>query len=1018
MPKLDYVKQSSTTEELMENLCQPVREWFKDRFPDFTDPQKMAIPQIMQGNHLLLCSPTGSGKTLTAFLTVIDDLVRRSLDGSLKDGVSCIYISPIKALANDIQKNLIGPLNEIRENYLPKRAKEIRVGLRTGDTSQKERDQILRNPPHILITTPESLALGLASKRFRPILAGLKWMIVDEMHSLVPTKRGTHLALSLALLDHVIPNPVQRIGISATMEPLDKVAEFLVASDTSDSDSKTVKIAKISGARRLDLDILLPTPRFTSVPVKELLDYNVDVIKDLVEAHTTTLVFVNTRSMTETVVQKLRLAGLQGVEGHHGSMDKSIRLDVEQKLKNGHLRAVVSSSSLEMGIDIGSVDCVVQVGSPGSIATALQRIGRAGHQVGGVPRARFLPTSPHDLLELVALQTGILRGSMDMLKFPENALDVLAQYLIGLTIVKEWDIDDGYELVKSSWPYRNLPYDDYIEVLDLLGEERRIWIDWEENTIGKRGYAQMIYYTNIGTIAPDNNYLVFSSDGTMVGQLSSSFVSSLRRGDVFLLGGSTYRVSSIIGTRVNVTSATGYRPTIPSWTGEANSRSIELSQEVLELLTTVSGVQKVAGDLPTFLQEHYGLGKLVSGALAQFLDEHAASTFQVPARRTILIEEIQGPLPTYVVTTCRGRGFNLALGYMFAGMADREGIIVHEVSFDENGFMIKLSHDLEVSAIPELFSSDTADEILRKYLLDTQLFAKRFREVSSRSMLNPRRIGADEISPKQFQQRAEQILTDHKQASDSVLIREAMREITRHDLELDELRDLMTGRGKDFLNIVHRKVKIPSPLGLTLFMSAFEDLLSLRTRAYLIKDVDPEILRRLLGARSLATELDRESLDSYYQSKVQVPKDAEGLLRLMDIGGGLERELTHPLYSEKLSGIDLDVIKTWVHELAEAGEITKIRDTGNDQIDGKWFSQRMAGVHGTLGVLSVSGAADMEDLKELYTGGLSFEIAENFTGGAPADWKHTELSDAVDCLRLKLLDMLGSEGPRLSLIHI
>ena len=863
MPELDYVRESSTTEELMENLCQPVREWFKDRFPDFTDPQKMAIPQIMQGNHLLLCSPTGSGKTLTAFLTVIDDLVRRSLDGSLKDGVSCIYISPIKALANDIQKNLIGPLNEIRESYLPKRAKEIRVGLRTGDTSQKERDQILRNPPHILITTPESLALGLASKRFRPILAGLKWMIVDEMHSLVPTKRGTHLALSLALLDHVIPNPVQRIGISATMEPLDKVAEFLVASDTSDSDSKTVKIAKISGARRLDLDILLPTPRFTSVPVKELLDYNVDVIKDLVEAHTTTLVFVNTRSMTETVVQKLRLAGLQGVEGHHGSMDKSIRLDVEQKLKNGHLRAVVSSSSLEMGIDIGSVDCVVQVGSPGSIATALQRIGRAGHQVGGVPRARFLPTSPHDLLELVALQTGILRGSMDMLKFPENALDVLAQYLIGLTIVKEWDIDDGYELVKSSWPYRNLPYDDYIEVLDLLGEERRIWIDWEENTIGKRGYAQMIYYTNIGTIAPDNNYLVFSSDGTMVGQLSSSFVSSLRRGDVFLLGGSTYRVSSIIGTRVNVTSATGYRPTIPSWTGEANSRSIELSQEVLELLTTVSGVQKVAGDLPTFLQEHYGLGKLVSGALAQFLDEHAASTFQVPARRTILIEEIQGPLPTYVVTTCRGRGFNLALGYMFAGMADREGIIVHEVSFDENGFMIKLSHDLEVSAIPELFSSDTADEILRKYLLDTQLFAKRFREVSSRSMLNPRRIGADEISPKQFQQRAEQILTDHKQAADSVLIREAMREITRHDLELDELRDLMTGRGKDFLNIVHRKVKIPSPLGLTLFMSAFEDLLSLRTRAYLIKDVDPEILRRLLGARSLATELDSESPVSY-----------------------------------------------------------------------------------------------------------------------------------------------------------
>ena len=238
MPRLDYVSESSESEELLESLCQPVRDWFKDRFPDFTKPQKMAIPQIMGGHHLLLCSPTGSGKTLTAFLTIIDDLVKRSMNGTLEDGVSCVYISPIKALANDIQKNLIGPLNEIRESYLPKRAKEIRVGLRTGDTSQKERDQILRRPPHILITTPESLALGLASKRFRPIVSGLKWMIVDEMHSLVPSKRGTHLALSLALLDRVIENPVQRIGISATMEPLSKVAEFLVASDARETESE------------------------------------------------------------------------------------------------------------------------------------------------------------------------------------------------------------------------------------------------------------------------------------------------------------------------------------------------------------------------------------------------------------------------------------------------------------------------------------------------------------------------------------------------------------------------------------------------------------------------------------------------------------------------------------------------------------------------------------------------------------------------------------------------------------
>ena len=321
MPEIEYIDDRMETEELLESLSAPVRNWFEDTFPDFTDPQKIAIPRIMGGDHLLLCSPTGSGKTLTAFLSIIDDLVRKSLDGTLSDTVQCIYISPIKALANDIQKNLIGPLTEIKERFLPSRAKDIKVGLRTGDTPQKERERMLRRPPHILITTPESLGLALASKRFRPILEDLRWMIIDEMHSLVPTKRGTHLSLSLALMDVVVPSQVQRIGISATMEPLDAVAEFLVASDPRESDMnpQRVSIAKISGAREIDMDILLPTARFSSTPVKEILDHNIDRIKELVEAHTTTLVFVNTRNMTETVVQRLKVAGLEGVEGHHGS---------------------------------------------------------------------------------------------------------------------------------------------------------------------------------------------------------------------------------------------------------------------------------------------------------------------------------------------------------------------------------------------------------------------------------------------------------------------------------------------------------------------------------------------------------------------------------------------------------------------------------------------------------------------------------------------------------------------------
>ena len=1014
MPEISYVSKISESEEILSKLSSPVRNWFKEKYDDFTDPQKVAIPQILDGEHLLLCSPTGSGKTLTAFLSIIDDLVRKSMEGKLEDTVYCVYISPIKALANDIQKNLIGPLNEIKERFLPGRAQEIKVGLRTGDTPQKERERMLRKPPHILITTPESLGLALASKRFRPLLNDLRWLIIDEMHSLVPTKRGTHLSLSLALMDAVVDSEVQRIGISATMEPLDKVAEFLVASDSRERESsqQSVSIAKISGARELDLDIILPTRRFTSIPVKEVLDHNIERIKELVEAHNTTLVFVNTRNMTETFVQRLKVAGLLGVEGHHGSMDKAIRLDVEQRLKDGLLRCVVSSSSLEMGIDIGSVDLVIQVGSPGSIATALQRIGRAGHQVGGLPRARFLPTSPHDLLEIVALQNGILSGNMDLLKFPQNCLDVLAQFLIGLTIIREWDIDDAYDLVTASWPYRELPYDDYIEVLDLLEEERRIWVDWEENRFGKRGYAQMIYYTNIGTIAPDNNYLVFTADGTLVGQLSSSFVSSLRNGDVFLLGGSTYRVSSVIGTRVNVTSATGYRPTIPSWTGEAMSRTAELSKEVLTLLELIAVQYRTGKSISPFLVDVLGLNKPVASALNQFLDEHSATTFQVPSENRILVEQVEAPLPTYVVTTCRGRSFNLALGYLFAGIASKENIAVHELSFDENGFMAKLGHEVEISVIPEVFRGKGSEETLNKYLIESQLFAKRFREVASRSMLNPRRIGAEEVSPKQFQQKAEQIMNRHRTMDDSVIVREAMNEILTTDLDITQLREFIGRMDSEDVRIVHRRVKMPSPLGMTLFMSSFEDLLSLRTRAYLIKDVDPEILRRLLGARSLATDLDKSRLDEYYQSKVKIPTSANELLRLMDMGGGLENQLTHPLYSEKLSGLEESTLRVWVHELAERELITKVRGTGHEKIDGKWFSMRMSEVHGTLGCLAMAGAAEMDDLRELYTGGLSYELGENFVGGKPSSWKNKQLSDPLDCLRLKLLDMLGSEGPQ------
>ncbi len=1003
------------SDALYERLCPPVRAWFQDKFPDFTQPQKLAIPAIMDQKHLLLCSPTGSGKTLTAFLSVIDHLVRLALERKLEKKVYAVYISPIKALANDIQRNLIGPLTEISERYLPDRAQEVRVGLRTGDTSQSDRQKMLRNPPHILITTPESLAIAITSPKFQPIVSEVEYMIIDELHSMVPTKRGVHLSLTLSLLDSLLTNPVQRIGISATMEPLETVAEYLVSSDDREARGQPteVSIAKISGSRELDLDILITHPKFSDLPVMKVLEYNIEAMADLIGAHTTTLVFANTRKMTETIVQRLRPFLGDLVAGHHGSMDKNIRLEVEKKLKYGHLRAVVTSSSLEMGIDIGSVDLVIQVGSPGDIATALQRIGRAGHHVGGIPRARFLPQSVDDLIELAALQAAIQTGDMDRLDFPQNCLDVVAQFVIGLVIINDLDIDEAYEIIVNSWSYRNFEYDDFIEVLDMLEEERRIWIDWEENIFGKRGYSRMIYYTNIGTIAPDNSYLVFNAEGSILGKLSGSFVSNLRTGDVILLGGSTYRVSNIQGTRVNVTSVTGHRPTIPSWSGEARSRSRELSQALLDLVGHCIVALRRENDPRILLRDVYGLSNEVSNAIARHLEEHSLDSFQVPDSNRILVEQvITGSFPTYMITTCRGRGFNTALGYYMAGLAEAANINVIEMSFDENGLLLKTSKEVDPGQLYTSFRENNHLDIIERYIVNTQIFAKRFREVSGRSLIIPKRMGAEEISPQQFQQRAEALLQKHRTMENSLLMREAKNEIMFGDIDLIGLQDFLESCVSGRARIVHTKVVVPSRLGMSLFMSSFEDLMSMKTRAFLVKDIDPTILQRLLGTRSLATELSNDQLTAYYSNKAPVPSDARSLFRLMSHGGGLDRQFNNPLYREKLNDINLDTIRDWVEELCQAGRITKIEGTGQPELDGKWFTPYMAEIHGTLGCLAMNGGKEADNLLELHTRGLTYKVATAFEGTKPTEWSEQSLGDPKEALRVKVIEMLGSEGPK------
>jgi len=1010
MAEIHWLEDEYPPDSILSRLCQPVRDWFEWRFPSFTSPQLMAIPHLIEGEHLLLCSPTGTGKTMTAFLSIIDQLVRKAMDRTLEDKVHCVYISPIKALANDIQKNLIQPLEEIKNRFLPRRALPIKVALRTGDTSQSERQKMLRSPPHILITTPESLSLAIASPKFSAILSQTEHLIIDELHSLIPTKRGTLLALTVARLDQQITTNLQRIGISATMEPLEEVARFLVHSDVREKEGvdQIVNIARLSLARSLDLDILLPHRNFIGQAVKDLLDHSIEIIKDLVEAHTTTLVFANTRRMTETVLQKLRLLGVEGVEAHHGSMDKKVRLDVERRMKAGELRAVVTSSSLEMGIDIGSVDLVVQIGSTGQIGTALQRIGRAGHHVGGVPRARLIPISPDDLVEMVALHMAILSGDMDLLHIPTNCLDVLSQFLVGLTVVEEMDMDEAHELVRSTYPYRDLAWDSFIDVLDLLEEERRIWIDYEDNTFGRRGYSRMIYYTNVGTIAADSSYLVFDSDGSVIGHLSSSFVQSLRNGDVFLLGGQTYRVHAILPTRVNVTPITGHRPTVPSWSGEARSRSRELGRWYLELIDGILGNLVDGGNPTKKLTSQLGINRAIASSLVEHLGGHVATSHDWPSLERITIEQVRGPTQLYLIATGRGRRFNLAFAHFLGGLCRKHEIGVLEVSSDDNGLMLRLSDELDPAAIPAAVAGEDWESLFEAAVQDTQLFRRRFSEVCCRSLITPRRIGAEEVSPKRLQRDIAAVLERQRQEPDSVLINETLNEIFQIDIDRKELREFFERLGRDEVEIIHAVVKVPSTITMGLFASAFEDLLAMRTRAYLIKDLDPEIVASLIGQRTMATELTEEQVRSYYEGKSPTPKDAQGLLMLMHKGGGLTSDLSHPLYDAKLAKVDKSTIKGWIQELIEMEAITKIRGT-NSTVDDKWFSHSMAHIHGTLGILHDT---ETEDLHEVRTSGVTFEVATEFKGIEPTKWKEVLIGEPYEALRRKIIEVLGTEGPQ------
>ena len=575
-----------------------VAAWFERAFRAPTQAQLAAWPALQSGHHALIAAPTGSGKTLAAFLAAIDALVRKGVAGQLEDTTHVVYVSPLKALSNDIQRNLEQPLAGITQELktLGIAPFEIRAQVRTGDTPQAERAAMRKRPPHILVTTPESLYLLLTSESGRSMLATAKTVIVDEIHAVAATKRGAHLALSLERLAALCGQRVQRIGLSATQKPIEEVARFLVGySDMAETAATPDCLVIDSGhVRDRDLDLELPGAPLEAVMATEVWDTVYDRLARLVEEHRTTLVFANTRRMVERVTRHLgERLGEENVAAHHGSLAKEQRFDAERRLKEGKLRALVATASLELGIDIGEVELVCQLGSPRSISTFLQRVGRANHSVTGVPKGRLFPTSRDELIECVALLDAVRRGELDILSIPRQPLDVLAQQLVAEVAAREYGEDELFTLVRRAWPYRELERAQFDAVVRMLAEgisTRRgrqaayLHRDAVNRRLRARRGARLTAITCGGAIPDNADYqVILEPSGVFVGTLHEDFAVESLAGDVFQLGNSSYRILRVEAGRVRVEDAKGQPPNIPFWLGEAPARTAELSMAVSRL---------------------------------------------------------------------------------------------------------------------------------------------------------------------------------------------------------------------------------------------------------------------------------------------------------------------------------------------------------------------------------------------------------------------------------------------------
>ncbi len=930
------VKEKHSTEKILSLLHPVVAEWFRSKFGEVTEAQSMAVPLIHRRESVLVSSPTGSGKTLTAFLSILNELILKSDKGELEDRIYCVYISPLKALANDINENLIKPLAEISELFRAKGLEppQVKVAVRTGDTLPSERQKQARSPPHIFITTPESLSLILSTPVFSKKFEGVDYAIVDEVHEICDSKRGVALSLALERLQSCCKRDFVRIGLSATVAPLDEVAEYLAG--LRKGEPRDITIAEVFRQRDLDLKVLCPTKDMTSLSFEVVNSKMYDLLKDMIQEHKTTLVFTNTRSGAESVVYKLKERGVENIGTHHGSLSRETRLETENALRSGQLKAVVSSTSLELGIDIGYIDLVVQIGSPKSVAKGLQRIGRAGHRYGGTSKGRIVVFEMDDLVECAVLCRAAHRKMIDRVTIPNNSLDVLAQTLVGMSIERRWKVEDAFDLVRSSYCFRNLSFSQFESALKYLGGKdefegiySKLWYDEKEKTFGRKRGSRMIYYLNQGTIPEEADYTVFSERGSQVGSLSEKFVERLAAGDIFVLGGRSYEFIKSKGTKAFVKSASGRKPTVPSWTGEMLPRSFDLSVLIAEFR---GEMESKIGHIPDseikqWLMHEFDVDEGSANTIINYFREQEMVA-KVPNDKRLLIEGYvdQSGNKSAVFHFPFGRRVNDALSRAYAHSLSEKIKANVTVSVTDDSFMLTAPRSFRLEELGTMLRSEGLERTLRAAVKDSELFNQRFRHVATRAFMVLRNYKGKEMSVARQQLRSSRLLDALHGLENFPVMTETYEEILTDVMDLEHATEILSSiesgaRAIEYLPFTN----VPSPFAHNVILVGVSDIVLMEDRSMLLRELHRKVLARVMGEEAISSyQFEQKEVEDYFSAKFPRIASKQSILdALRKVGPmNLFREKGENIFSR--SQEPFDRLRTWSAELLKEGAVRSV----------------------------------------------------------------------------------------------